>query len=66
MNSSLQWSLLSQETDLSVLFGLMSQFLTALQVSALQVSALQVSALQIVCHCLDDQNVIGWGSHGHQ
>ena len=56
MNSSLQWSLLSQEADLSVFFGLMSQFLTALQ----------VSALQIVCHCLDDQNVIGWGSHGHQ
>ena len=64
MNSSLQWSLLSQEADLSVFFGLMSQFLTALQVSALQ--ALQVSALQTVCHCLDDQNMIGWGSHGHQ
>ena len=32
MNASLEWSLVSQETDLSVLFTLLSQYFTGIQV----------------------------------
>ena len=34
MNGSLKWSLLSQETDLSVLVAVLSQYLMALQVTS--------------------------------